>query len=109
MKRRLGARSRAAAAAFAPPAPSLHPPFGMGHNQGPPLGGGGRLRLWRKAQAKVWKAPPPEVLRRRIAMAEACGLTYREYALELLERGRWLTPEADAFRIAQIIAVRSGR
>ena len=37
--------------------------------------------------------------------AEALGLTYREYALELLERGRYLQSE-DTERIAAIIARR---
>jgi hypothetical protein len=97
-------RSRAAVAAFAPP---LRPPFGIGHNKGPPLGGGYARHVWKKAHGAAWKAPPPEVLRRRVKLAAACGLTYREYALEIMERGRFLMPERDAARIAEIIAART--
>ena len=102
-------RSRAAAAALAPPPPWPRPPFGIGHNQGPPLGGGWLRMVWTKAHREVWKTPPPEVLRRRVKLAAACGLTYREYALEILERGRHLMPDTDAERIAEIIAARALR
>ena len=44
---------------------------------------------------------------RRARKAESLGLTYREYMLELLERGRYLQVE-DGERIAQIIARRRG-
>ena len=101
-------RSRAAQAALSPPTPWPRPAFGIGHNQGPPLGGGWARFVWTRAQKAAWKTPPPEVLRRRVALAAACGLTYREYALEIMERGRHLTPEADADRIAQIVAARRG-
>ncbi|KFI31731.1 hypothetical protein CDV50_07100 [Haematobacter massiliensis] len=60
---------------------------------------------WQAEVKAAWKAPV-EVVRRRMKLAEACGLTYREYTLEILERGRWLTPERDSVRIAQIIAGR---
>ncbi len=99
-------RSRAARAAFAPPPPDLRLPFGMGHNQGPPLGGGWARLCWSKAHAEKWKTPPPEVLRRRLKLAAEAGLTYREYTLEILERGRHLMPGKDDARIAEIIAAR---
>jgi hypothetical protein len=44
---------------------------------------------------------------RRLARAEQLGLTYREYTLELLERGRYLQA-TDVDRIAEIIARRTG-
>jgi hypothetical protein len=47
------------------------------------------------------------VVLRRLARAEQLGLTYREYALELLERGRYLQA-TDTDRIAEIIARRTG-
>jgi hypothetical protein len=67
---------------------------GIGHNGGPPLEeedpGGGRLFLWRKAHRKAWKTPPREIALRRLERAEALGMTYRAYTLEILERGRYL-------------------
>lgn len=71
------------------------PPAPIGHNGGPPLeepdlGASGRLHLWRKAHKKAWKTPPREIALRRLARAEELGMTYREYTLEILERGRYL-------------------
>jgi hypothetical protein len=68
---------------------------GIGHNGGPPLEedddpAGGRLFLWRKAHKKAWKTPPREIALRRLERAEALGMTYRDYTLEILERGRYL-------------------
>ena len=68
-------------------------PFGVGHNGGPPLtddGYGWRLRCWRQAQKKAWKSPPREVVLMRVRRAKELGMTYREYTLEILERGRYL-------------------
>ena len=98
-------RSRASAAAFDPPPPHDAIP-NRGHNQGPPLHGGFLVYAWRRAQAEAWTPPRPEVLRRRLKYAAECGLTLREYTLEIMERGRWLTPEKDAARIAQIKSLR---
>ena len=65
---------------------------GIGHNGGPPMeeepGATARLLLWRQAHRRAWKTPPREIALRRLARAEALGLTYREYTLEILERGR---------------------
>ena len=68
---------------------------GLGHNGGPPLDapdedGGWRLFVWRKAHRKAWKTPPREIALRRLARAEELGMTYRDYTLEILERGRHL-------------------
>jgi hypothetical protein len=66
-----------------------------GHNGGPPLepddpDAGWRLYCWRRARKAAWKTPPPEIALRRLARAEQLGMTYREYTLEILERGRYL-------------------
>lgn len=70
----------------------MHP--GIGHNGGPPLeeefdASWGQF-IWRKAHKKAWKTPPREIALRRLERAEELGMTYREYTLEILERGRYL-------------------
>ena len=65
-----------------------------GHNAGPPLedddpGASWRLWCWRRARKRAWSAPR-EIALRRLARAEELGVTYRAYALEILERGRHL-------------------
>jgi hypothetical protein len=67
----------------------------IGHNGGPPLdpepaadaGASWRLWCWRRAHKRAWKTPPREIALRRLARAEELGMTYREYTLEILERG----------------------
>jgi len=90
---------------------------GIGHNGGPPLdehipewgvGGIGTYFAWRTASEDAFKKVPAETAIRRAKKAEALGLTYREYQLEILERGRYLQTE-DVERIAQIKARRSQR
>ncbi len=66
----------------------------LGHNGGPPLeepdpGASWRLFCWREARKRAWSVPR-EVALRRLARAEELGMTYREYTLEILERGRHL-------------------
>ena len=66
----------------------------IGHNQGPPMeepmaDAFVRWR-WRKAHKEAWKNPPLSILKQRVARAEAAGVTYREYMLELLDTGRHL-------------------
>jgi hypothetical protein len=69
----------------------------LGDNGGPPLDpdppldpeAGWRLFCWRKAHRSAWKTPPREIALRRLQRAEALGMTYREYTLEILERGRY--------------------
>jgi len=67
---------------------------GIGHNGGPPLeedpGASWRLFAWRKAHKRAWKTPAREIALRRLARAEELGMTYRDYTLEILERGRYL-------------------
>jgi hypothetical protein len=86
---------------------------GMGHNGGPPLehvpewgaGGIGNYFVWRAASEAAFKKVPVETAIRRAKKAESLGLTYREYQLEILERGRFLQA-GDTVRIAEIIARR---
>jgi hypothetical protein len=65
---------------------------GIGHNGGPPLeehdpGASWRSWCWRRAKKRAWSAPR-EIALRRLERAERLGMTYREYTLEILERGR---------------------
>ncbi len=71
--------------------PQPSPPA-IGHNNGPPLNPStGWLKVcWEKAQKDAWKSPPIEVVRMRCKRAKELGMTYREYTLEILERGRYL-------------------
>ena len=63
-----------------------------GHNGGPPLDPDESWRLfcWRQAHRRAWKQPGREVVLRGLARAEALGLSYRDYTLEIMERGRYL-------------------
>lgn len=86
----------------------------MGHNGGPPLDhvpewgvGIGNYFLWRAASEAAFKKVPVETAIRRATKAQALGITYREYQLEILERGIYLQA-TDTARIAQIIARRKG-
>jgi hypothetical protein len=75
-----------------PPLPEpATPPARIGHNGGPPLDPGESFRhfVWKKKVKQAWRAPP-EIALRRLARAEALGMTYRAYTLEILERGRYL-------------------
>lgn len=66
--------------------------IGPGHNNGPPLESlyGYRTYAWRAAQKQAWKSPPIEVIRSRVRRARELGMSYRDYTLEILERGRHL-------------------
>jgi hypothetical protein len=92
---------------------------GQGHNGGPPLeeaahtpewgkGDPGNYFLWRNAHRAVWKTPSRETKLRRMEKADSIGLTYEEYTLEILERGRYLQIE-DVEAIAAIKAKRRQR
>ena len=88
-----------------------------GHNGGPPLddhvpewgaGGIGNYFYWKAAHRRAWKNPSPGIVSFRIQKAERLGLTYEEYTLEILERGRHLQVE-DVERIAEIKQSRAAR
>jgi len=85
----------------------------LGHNGGPPLdhvpewgpNGIGNYFEWKTASEHAFNKVPVDTAIRRAWKAEALGLTYREYTLEILERGRYLQP-TDTEAIAAIIARR---
>jgi hypothetical protein len=91
------------------PRRSKERPIGIGHNGGPPLkerkrgsetgkGNIGRYFDWRFAHRRAWKKPR-EIALDRQEKAEALGLTYEEYSLEIMERGYYPQPEhADAIK-----------
>lgn len=89
-----------------------------GHNGGPPLdddhtpewgkGGIGNYFYWKAAHDAAWKNPSPGVVAFRIRKADRLGITYEEYTLEILERGRHLQVE-DVERITEIKQARAFR
>ena len=90
-----------------PPSPIIAwgPPARIGHNQGPPLeepvaDAFVRWR-WRKAHKEVWQNPPLSILKLRLARAEAAGVSYRQYMLELLDTGRRLQAADVAKRLGK--------
>ena len=78
--------------------------------EGPPWGRGDPhiYLCWKRAHDEAWKTVPPAIALMRLERAERLGLTYEEYTLEILERGRHLS-EDDAERIAEIMAKRRRR
>lgn len=80
-------------------------------NGGPPLdddrrpwgsNGIGNYFVWSAAVERAFNDVPYDIAVMRARRAEAMGLTYREYTLEILERGIYLSATADAERIAEI-------
>lgn len=90
----------------------------LGHNGGPALDdypgppwGKGDAHLflhWKRAHREAWRKVSADVMRLRMDKADRLGLTYEEYSLEILERGRHLQVE-DTERIAAIKAARRKR
>lgn len=78
--------------------------------EGPPWGQGDPyiFLAWQAAHGEAWKAPSRDIVLMRLEKAERLGLTYEEYTLELLERGRHLGEE-DTGRIRDIKAARKRR
>jgi hypothetical protein len=56
---------------------------------------------WKAAHQRAWKPKSRDMALFRLEKAEALGLTYEEYTLEILERGRYLSA-ADTERISAI-------
>ena len=88
--------------------------FPHNHNGGPPLDGHvpewglngiKDYFVWKQALRDAWKPVSRDIALRRLKKADACGLTYEEYTLVLLETGRHLQP-ADSETIAWIKARR---
>jgi hypothetical protein len=86
----------------------------IGHNGGPSLEdppfawGDAPIDVyfaWKRAHDEVWKQVSYHTMLRRVKNAQALGLTYEEYTLELLFSGRHLQAE-DADRITEIKARR---
>lgn len=81
------------------------------HNGGPPLdeehkpewghGPIGNYFYWKAAHREAWHSASRDVILFRMQRAERLELSYEEYTLEILERGRHLQIE-DVERIAQI-------
>lgn len=57
------------------------------------------------ASERAFNSMPRETAVRRATKAAALGLTFQEYQLEILERGRYLQA-GDTVRIAEIVAKR---
>ncbi|HMH62196.1 MAG TPA: hypothetical protein VK561_13035 [Bradyrhizobium sp.] len=86
------------------------------HNGGPPLdeehkpewghGPIGTYFYWKAAHRTAWHSASRDVILFRMQRAERLGLSYEEYTLEILERGRHLQIE-DVERIAEIKKARS--
>src|SRR5262245_44721501 len=77
--------------AFAPQVEMLLRRPGIGHNGGPTVDMSGEACVWRRAVAKAWKPPKPEVALRRLARAEKLGITYREFTAVILDTGTHLS------------------
>lgn len=82
----------------------------LGHNQGPPLDDAGPewgdgepyvYFRWKAAHRRAWRPRSRDIALFRLEKAEAVGLTYEEYTLEILERGRYLQRD-DTQRIGAI-------
>jgi hypothetical protein len=60
---------------------------GIGHNNGPIFDMSWGAWVWRRAAAKAWKTPSPEVVKMRVKRAERLGLTYKELTSALMDTG----------------------
>ncbi len=60
---------------------------GIGHNNGPTFDMSWGAWVWRRAAAKAWKTPSPEIARMRLRRAERLGITYKELTAALMNAG----------------------
>ncbi|SJZ39481.1 hypothetical protein SAMN02745126_00852 [Enhydrobacter aerosaccus] len=60
---------------------------GIGHNNGPIFDMSWEAWVWRRATAKAWKTPSPEVAKMRVRRAERLGITYKELTSALMDSG----------------------
>ena len=72
-------------------------PIGIGHNNGPPMATRWGLHCWKRAHAKAWETPAPEIVRLRLRRAAELGLTYRQITSIIMECGR--APAAIVFTL----------
>jgi hypothetical protein len=63
---------------------------GIGHNNGPVFDMSWEAWVWRRASAKAWQAPKPEVAMMRLRRAERLGISYRELTSALMDSGAHL-------------------
>lgn len=64
---------------------------GIGHNNGPVFDMSWEAWVWRRAAAKAWKTPKPEVAMMRLKRAERLGITYRELTSVIMDSGAHLS------------------
>ncbi|MBS0519641.1 MAG: hypothetical protein JSR90_13195 [Proteobacteria bacterium] len=60
---------------------------GIGHNNGPIFDMSWEAWVWRRAAAKAWKTPSPEIAKMRVRRAERLGITYKELTSVLMDSG----------------------
>ncbi len=60
---------------------------GIGHNNGPVFDMSWGAWVWRRAAAKAWKTPSPEVAKMRVKRAARLGITYKELTSALMDTG----------------------
>lgn len=77
-------------------------PIGIGHNNGPPMATRWGLHAWKRAHAKAWENPAPEVVQLRRRRAGELGLTYRQISSIIMECGR--APAAIVFTLDALAA-----
>ena len=63
---------------------------GIGHNNGPTFDMSWEAWVWRRATAKAWKNPKPEVAMMRLKRAERLGITYKELTAAIMDSGAHL-------------------
>ena len=64
---------------------------GIGHNNGPTFDMSWEAWVWRRATAKAWKTPKPEVAKMRLKRAERLGITYKELTSVIINSGAHLS------------------
>jgi hypothetical protein len=60
---------------------------GIGHNNGPTFDMSWEAWVWRRAAARAWKTPSPEIAKMRIRRAERLGITCKELTAALMHTG----------------------
>src|SRR5262245_60797851 len=78
----------------------------IGHNNGPTFDMSWEAWVWRRATAKAWKTPKPEVAMMRLKRAERLGITYRELTSVIMDSGAH--PSAAVIPLSLAARVRRG-